>query len=542
MNLQTRPPRAWNLRAPALAAALAIALAGCGDDDSPAAAPTNTPTLAATHTRTPTEPPPSTPTSTATSTRTPTSTATPSATASPSATNTPSPTPTPTLAELAAAEDNGALGRNPFNNPAHIAPVDACADTVRATDQSLVIRALPQGPTALDGTLLFTSGVCIYLPPGYVESRLAYPVLYLLHGGGGDQANWITFGGLQSIMDGAIAADPANAAIVVMPDGSNAQWYDSFDGSLAVERYVLDFLIPYVDRRFRTIAERGGRVIDGLSNGGYGSMLFAAKAPDQFIAAGAMSANFAGLSFPGLGDAATAPAYRHGNLPLDLAANLNGLDLTLDIGTECISDRPRDNCLAWTFEQIFVPANREFASALAALRGPDDGTYEYREGEGAHAWNWWSLWLRERHLPFFLARLADPRPVDVPAGAPTPRPGFNYRSIASQFSVWGYDVSVARPVREFLELRDVTAGGFTVQGSGTAVIRTAALYTPQRRYNAYGTGPADNIVIADAAGHLSITVDLGPAHEHEQYSPEATALEAAGGYWTVRTVAIGAEP
>ena len=55
-------------------------------------------------------------------------------------------------------------------------------------------------------------------------------------------------------MDDAIAADPNAAAIVVMPDGSDAQWYDNIDGSLQNQRYVLDYLVPYVDRHFRTIA------------------------------------------------------------------------------------------------------------------------------------------------------------------------------------------------------------------------------------------------------------------------------------------------
>ena len=326
--------------------------------------------------------------------------------------------------ELPAAQDNGTRGRNPFNNPAHVAPVEACNDALSATDESLIVRVLPRGPVAPDGALAFTSGVCVYLPPGYVRSNLRYPVLYLLHGGGGDEADWVTFGGIRTIMDGIIATSPTNAAIVVMPDGNDAQWYDSLDGSIKNEQYLLDFVIPYIDRHFRTIAERAGRAIDGLSNGGYGSMLFAAKAPDRFAAAGGMSSNLAGVSFTGLGTAATAPAYRHGNLPVDLAGNLDGIDLVLDIGTLCITDQAIDNCLTWQFEQIFVPANRQFRDQLTSIRSPDDGVFDYRETEGGHSWRWWPLWLRERHLPFFLARLSDPRPASIAGNPPVPPAGF----------------------------------------------------------------------------------------------------------------------
>ena len=442
--------------------------------------------------------------------------------------------------ELPAAQDNGAQGRNPFNNPEHVAPSEACADALVATDQSLVIRVLPNGPTNADGSLAFTSGVCVYLPPGYGDGHLRYPVLYLLHGGGGDAADWVTFGGIRAIMDGLIQTDAANAAIVVMPDGTDAQWHDSFDGLLRNQEYLFDYLIPYVDRHFRTIAVRAGRAIDGLSNGGYGAMHFSAKAPDRFVAAGAMSANLAALTFPGLGDPVTSPAYRPGNLPVDLASNLDHVDLTMDIGTECITDRERDNCLTYLFEQVFVPANRQFTMRIDEVRDADDAALEYRETEGGHSWNWWPLWLRERHLPFLLARTADPRLARFSV-IDSPPETFRYRSIATDFSVWRYDVHVERNVREFLDLSDVHAGGLTVQGSGQVTIITAPRYQRGDTYIVAGATDAEQHVVADRDGRIVIEVDLGPSHQFEQFTPEASALEAAGDYWVVRTVTIDAE-
>lgn len=444
--------------------------------------------------------------------------------------------------ELSAEEDNGAQGRDPLNNPAHVAPIDACADAMVATDESLVIRVLPKGPVNADGSLAFTSGVCVYLPPGYVNSGLRYPVLYLLHGGGGDAGNWVTYGGLRSIMDDLIDDDAANAAIVVMPDGTDAQWHDSFDGKLRNQEYVLDYLLPYVDRHFRTIAQRDGRVIDGLSNGGYGAMLFSAKAPDHFVAAGAMSANLAALTFPGLGDPVTSPAYRPGNLPLDLAINLDEVDLTMDIGTVCLTDQARDNCFAYRFEQFFVPANRQFTNRIAEVRDVDDAVLEYRETEGGHSWNWWPLWLRERHLPFLLARTADPRPTSSFGLLPMPPASFRYRSIATDFAVWGYEVHVDRSVREFLDLRDVSDTGLTVQGSGHVTIRTAPRHQRGAAYVVSGATEEDQSVVADGDGRIVIEVDLSPPHEDEQFSSQANALEAAGDYWIVRTISIDRVP
>ena len=533
------------------AAALAIAgllLAGCaGSGPAPKATPTATATTVATATASAILTASSTatrPAATATATAPPAATASSTPTSAPSDTPTASPSPSATATlddTLPAALDNGADGRNPFNNPDDVRPADACADTLHASGRSLVLRILPRGPLNAAGGLAFTAGACVYLPPGYLDSGLDYPVIYLLHGGGGDAADWIVQGELPAIMDAAIAADADAAAIVVTPDGTDGWWYDTIGGELRNQEYVLDFLVPYVDRHFRTIAGRAGRAIDGLSNGGYGAMHLAAKAPDTFAVAGAMSANLAALSFTGLA-AGTAPAYARGSLPAHLAGNLDGIDLTMDIGTACVADRTVDNCLAYQFEQLFVPGNREFTGRVTALRDAGDGLLEYREDEGGHAWRWWQPWLRERHLPFLLARLADPRPSGDVEPAPTPPAEFRYRSVAAEFDVWDYRVTVTRAVREFLDLTDVGPGGFVIQGSGQAVVRTAPIYTPGATYLVEGTGAAARLIVAGNNGRLRIDVDLGPSHQFEQFTPQANAAEAAGDYWTVRTVTIVEAP
>ena len=439
----------------------------------------------------------------------------------------------------------GAQGREHFPNPQHKPPIEACADQ-RSPLGSRITRVRPLGPVHPDGSLAFIPGVCVYLPPGYDGGTLRYPVLYLLHGGGGDQGNWVTMGKVQETLDAAFLEDTSKALIVVMPDGRSGQWYDYRDGSFLIESYVLDHVVPFVDNRFRTIADRRGRAIDGLSNGGYGALHLAAKAPDLFVVAGAMSANVGARSFGGLGTPVfpggptlqEAGAWYYGSVPAELASNLDHVDLTIDWGATCRSDISVDLCATWAFEQAFRLDNQHFRDRLEETGYR--GTYEYRETEGSHAWRWWSAWLRDRHLPFFWERLADPEfAYGRPAASPTPD-WFRYRSIFPRFSVFGYDVETQRPALEFLDLDAVTAGGLTVRGSGGVTITTAPRYKPGGRYRITGAGGAPSVAKADGHGRLRFSVDLGPAHQYEQYSPPARAAELLPGYWTERAVRITA--
>jgi len=308
--------------------------------------------------------------------------------------------------ELSPTMDNGARGRSTFNADEHVAPERACGDTQRATDQSLVIRVLPDGPRAPNGKLAFTSGVCIYLPPGYESAKTRYPVVYLLHGGGGDAGDPVAQGRIQDTMDDLIADDPDAAAIVVMPDGTDAQWYDGFDGKIRNETYVAAHLVPYVDRHFRTIATRSGRAITGVSNGGYGAILMAEKHPELFVAAGGMSSNLDWLGARGLGEPG-GPYYR-ANHPARLVNALVGTDVILDIASTCTSADPVDRCPTQGLDLTFLPANRAFVAMLEQVPGRT-AELDYRESDGAHDWRTWTSWLRDRQLPFFLERLADPR-------------------------------------------------------------------------------------------------------------------------------------
>jgi S-formylglutathione hydrolase FrmB len=425
----------------------------------------------------------------------------------------------------------GAQGRDHFGDVDHRPPVEACADSTAPTG-SRITRILPDGPRRADGSLAFLSGACVYLPPGYATSGLRYPVVYVLHGGGGDQADWVTFGDIQGVLDRAHASDPAQAVIAVMPDGRSGQWFDYEDGSFLLETYVLGHLVPWVDDHFRTLADRSGRAVVGLSNGGYGAMHLAGKAPDRFVAAGGMSSNLGARTMSGLG--ADGAVHHQGSVPYQLAGNYDGVDLILDVAAYCTAPDPL--CATIAVDWLFLPDHVAFQQRMAEVG--HDGDLDLRFADGAHQFTWWTPWLEDRQLPFLLERLADPQPR--PASASSLPESFRYRSIRPAFSVWGYDVAVERDAREFLDLRAVTAGGFEVQGSGRATILTAPRYRPQGTYVVAGTdgSPREQTVRADAAGRLAVEVDLGPSHTEDQFTDAADVAEAQGGYWTVRTVTI----
>lgn len=126
----------------------------------------------------------------------------------------------------------------------------------------------------------------VYLPSGYETSRLRYPVLYLLHGNGGSGHDWVDKGNVQSIADRLIASGEIPPAVIVMPD-AGVTWY--VDRREKMETAVIRDLFPEVEKNLRVLRSREGRLIGGLSMGGYGSLRFVMKYPEMFAAAALLS-------------------------------------------------------------------------------------------------------------------------------------------------------------------------------------------------------------------------------------------------------------
>ncbi|MEO3690515.1 alpha/beta hydrolase [Roseateles paludis] len=158
-----------------------------------------------------------------------------------------------------------------------------------ATAQSNASDLLPDSlhSTALGAELKFN----IYLPDAYKDAppTARFPVVYLLHGAGGNETDWAQQGGAVQTLDGLIKRGLIRPVIAVMPTtGPHTWWVDS--GAAKARTALMNELLPYVDGKYRTVAERNGRAVAGLSMGGYGALNLALRHPDKFCAAGLLSA------------------------------------------------------------------------------------------------------------------------------------------------------------------------------------------------------------------------------------------------------------
>jgi enterochelin esterase-like enzyme len=127
----------------------------------------------------------------------------------------------------------------------------------------------------------------VYLPDAYKTGNTRFPVLYLLHGAGGDENEWLFKGGAAETLDALIARRVIQPMIVVMPGHTAAWWVDGAKekGETALMKEVL----PHAEAKYRTDANNGKRLIAGLSAGGFGSLNLLMKYPKMFAAAAILS-------------------------------------------------------------------------------------------------------------------------------------------------------------------------------------------------------------------------------------------------------------
>jgi len=130
----------------------------------------------------------------------------------------------------------------------------------------------------------------VYLPADYDISQRSYPVVYLLHGFTDDNTGWLQFGEINRYADKAIADGTIPPMIIIMPNGDSSWYINSYDGKENYEDFFIKEFMPYVEKQFRIKAEKRYRGIAGLSMGGYGTLFYALKHPDLFVAAAPLSA------------------------------------------------------------------------------------------------------------------------------------------------------------------------------------------------------------------------------------------------------------
>lgn len=142
-----------------------------------------------------------------------------------------------------------------------------------------------------------TRRALVYTPPSYSKSK-KLPVLYLLHGIGGDEKEWLNGGKPQVILDNLYADGKIEPMIVVMPNGramkddrvgDNMMAPDRVEAFATFEKDLLNDLIPFIEKRYPVIKDRDHRAIAGLSMGGGQSLNFGLGNPDRFAWVGGFS-------------------------------------------------------------------------------------------------------------------------------------------------------------------------------------------------------------------------------------------------------------
>ena len=153
-----------------------------------------------------------------------------------------------------------------------------------------------------------TRRLYVYTPYGYDRNnrKVRYPVLYLLHGGGGDEDAWSTLGRTCQILDNLIAQGKARPMLVVMPNGNPDQYAAQtlmIEKKAEVRKYASPFdnytsltadIVPFIEKNYNVIASRKGRAIAGLSMGGGQSFFIAFRNVDRFSSVGIFSSGLIG--------------------------------------------------------------------------------------------------------------------------------------------------------------------------------------------------------------------------------------------------------
>jgi enterochelin esterase-like enzyme len=183
--------------------------------------------------------------------------------------------------------------------PIVLNPDDVAAFPDPSDDIVAVRQGIPQGRLEMieydSKTVGTRRKMNVYTPPGYSKAG-TYPVLYLLHGIGGDETEWQRFATPNVLLDNLIADGKAVPMIVVMPNG-RAQENDRAEGNVFAasaafanfERDLLEDVIPTIESRYAASTDREERALAGLSMGGGQTLNFGLAHLDRFAWIGAFS-------------------------------------------------------------------------------------------------------------------------------------------------------------------------------------------------------------------------------------------------------------
>ena len=232
----------------------------------------------------------------------------------------------------------------------------------------------------------------VVLPANYkAEKDRRYATIYLLHGLTGHFDNWTDRTKLAEF------AAKYNY-IFVTPEGGNGWYSDS--GSVPndkYESYIVQELIPEIDKNFRTISDKNHRAVAGLSMGGYGSIKFGLKYPEKFVLVGSFSGALQAASLSEKMVATTG-----WKALVDSITSVYGADdsptRTANDVFKIVREMPADKAKTLPFiyldcgtEDGLIVTNREFSTLLLEKKIP----HEFRQLPGIHDWKFWDAQIQE---------------------------------------------------------------------------------------------------------------------------------------------------
>ena len=253
--------------------------------------------------------------------------------------------------------------------------------------QNYLVREVPHGTVSKVWYPSPTLGMerrsmTVSTPAGYDDGNKQYPVLYLLHGAGGDENAWSELGRAVQILDNLIAQGKAEPMIVVMPNGNGAQeavpgeypnsmYNPSFSNPMTMEgsfEKAFPDIMSYVESHYRTINDKAHRAIAGLSMGGFHSLYISANYPDLFGYVGLFSA---AINRQAKGE----NTYFYENLEEKLAKQF--------------SDAPKLYFIGIGNGDFLFQDNVKYRELLDS----HGYKYEYMETDGGHEWRNWRKYL-----------------------------------------------------------------------------------------------------------------------------------------------------
>ena len=233
----------------------------------------------------------------------------------------------------------------------------------------------------------FDRRMTVYTPAGYENNpKTKYPVLYVLHGIGGDEDAWVTQGRATQILDNLIARGEAKPMIVVFTNGNISQEAAPLENSTGYTRPTMSLpqtmegtfetsfheVVEFVDSHYRTIAKKQSRAICGLSMGGFHTLYITLNNPDMF--------NYSGMFSAAIGTGSEERAAHK-----EIYENVDGKLATY------FSKKPALLWIGIGNSDFLIQANNDFRKKLDAAGYP----YEYMETDGGHIWRNWRIYLTE---------------------------------------------------------------------------------------------------------------------------------------------------